>query len=395
MKRTGNLFEKLYDMNNLLLAEKMAIKPNTNKKQLIYYKEHKEELLLKLQSDIKNKILKLKGYKERKIYEHKWRTISVSPLYPDKIFQNALLNVLKPVLLKDFISKIYSCIKGRGILKAHRDLCKYLKNKEKTKYCLSIDIVKFYPNINNELLKTKLRRKIKDESFLQVLDYYIDLSNGVVLGDSPSAYLANYFLSDFDHYIKEILKVKYYLRYCDNIIILGDDKKYLRKLLLFIIKYLRENYKLDIKNNYQIFPVNSRGIDFVGYRFFHTYVKIRKGIKIKFKRLLFRFYNHKISYSKFYKRIQAYLGWLKYCNSKHLFKCIEDKYNIHFSNFKGTKILIRYLKNLKIKVLDIIKYSKYYKICFTFNSKSYYICTQNKKLINYITQIKTPCYLYY
>lgn len=393
MKRVGYLFEKLYDMDNLLLSEKMSIKPNTNKRQLKRYQENRQELLNKLQSDIKNHTLQLNGYKEVKIYEHKWRTISISPLYPDKIFQNALLNIIKPILSKSFISKIYSCIEGRGILKAHKDLCKYLRNKQETKYCLSLDIVHFYENIDNEILKQKLRDKIKDEEFLRSLNNYIDLSKGVVLGSSPSAYLANFYLSDFDHFVKEVLKVKYYQRYCDNIIILSDNKDYLRSIFFTIRDYLKINVHLDVKSNYQIFPIDDRGIDFIGYRFYHTHIKIRNRIKYKFKRLISRFKINKIPIEDYSKRVQAYFGWLKYCNSKNLFKFIEDKYNVHFSNFKGVKVLIRQNKGLTIKVLDVLKYSKYYKICFIFNHRDYFIKSTNSNLFKYIITKKTPFYL--
>lgn len=257
-----------------------------------------------------------------------------------------------------------------------------------------MDIVHFYENIDNEILKYKLRDKIKDKEFLKSLYNYIDLSKGVVLGSSPSAYLANFYLSDFDHFVKEVLKVKYYQRYCDNIIILSNDKDYLRSIFFTIRDYLKINVHLDVKSNYQIFPVDDRGIDFIGYKFYYTHIKIRNRIKYKFKRLINRFKMNKVPIEDFNKRVQAYFGWLKYCNSKYLFKFIEDKYNVHFSNFKGTKVLIRQIKEITIKVLDVLKYSKYYKICFIFNHRDYFVKSSNSNLFNYIKANKTLFYLY-
>ena len=120
--------------------------------------------------------------------------------------------------------------KNRGIHKLVNNLKKALKyDPEGTKYCLKLDIKKFYPSINHDILKEILRYKIKDEELLQVLDGIIDSAEGVPIGNYLSQFFANLYLAYFDHWIKEVLKVIYYFRYCDDITILGANKEELHE----------------------------------------------------------------------------------------------------------------------------------------------------------------------
>jgi hypothetical protein len=111
-------------------------------------------------------------------------------------------------------------------------------------------------------------------------------AKGVPIGNYLSQFFANLYLTYFDHWVKEELKCKYYFRYADDIVILGNDKNYLRNVLVSIKLYLKQVLNLELKPNYQIFPVESRGIDFVGYKFCHTHVLLRKSIKMRMFRLI-------------------------------------------------------------------------------------------------------------
>jgi hypothetical protein len=187
-----------------------------------------------------------------------------------------------------------------------------LKDIPGTQYCLKLDITKFYPSVDHSVLKQLLRKKIKDTDLLWLLDGIIDSAEGLPIGNYLSQYFANFYLTYFDHWIKEEKKVKYYFRYADDMVILSDNKPYLHQLLCEIREYLQENLKLEVKDNYQVFPVEDRGIDFVGYVFFHTHVLLRKSIKQSFARMLAR--------NKNPQSIASYKGWAKHCNSKNLVK---------------------------------------------------------------------------
>jgi len=173
-----------------------------------------------------------------------------------------------------------------------------------------LDIKKFYPNIDHEILKQLLRKKIKDNDLLWLMDEIIDSADGLPIGNYLSQYLANYYLTFFDHWIKENKSVKYYFRYADDIVVLHSSKPYLHQLLFEIKIYLNENLKLIVKDNYQVFPVEARSIDFVGYRFYHTHTLLRKGIKKSFARMLRNRKNR--------SSVASYLGWAKHCNSINL-----------------------------------------------------------------------------
>lgn len=214
--------------------------------------------------------------------------------------------------MSTFISHTYSCIKGKGIHAAANELKIALKDVEGTTYCLKLDIKQFYPSINHDILKALLRRKFKDRDLLWLLDDIIDSSVGVPIGNYTSQTFANFYLSGFDHWLKETKGVKYYFRYADDMVILSNDKQYLHRLLADIREYLDVELKLTVKHNYQVFIVDVRGIDFLGYVFYHTHVMIRKSIKKNFARML--------KWRPRQESIAPYLGWLKHCNGKHLIK---------------------------------------------------------------------------
>jgi len=266
----------------------------------------------RLSSALINKEFRTSPYTVFKIYEPKEREIFRLPYYPDRIVHHAVMNILEPVFVAMFTADTYSCIKGRGIHGAAKAVRLALNDRSATQYCLKLDIKKFYPSVDHEVLKQLIRRKFKDADLLWLLDEIIDSAPGLPIGNYLSQYLANFYLTYFDHWIKEVLGVRYYFRYADDIVILHHDKTYLHGVLAEIRGYLDRELKLTVKDNHQVFPVKARGIDFVGYVFYHTHTMLRKTIKRRFARMLARRKNP--------ASIASYKGWLKHCNSRHLQK---------------------------------------------------------------------------
>jgi len=312
MKRIKDIFQNICTIENLLLADKKARKGKQFQAGVIKHDKMRDENILKLNEMLVNKTYKTSPYSVFKIYDPKEREIFRLPYFPDRILHHAIMNFLEPVFVSTFTSDTYSCIKNKGIHAALRAVRKSLLDVEGTQYCLKLDIRKFYPNIDHEILKTLLRRKIKDKDLLNLLDEIIDSAPGVPIGNYLSQYFANFYLAYFDHRIKENKKVKHYFRYADDIVILSHSKEHLRELFFEISAYLRENLKLEIKKNWQIFPVKARGIDFVGYKFYHTHILLRKRIKKRFAKMLKR--NYRTS------SVAAYKGWVVHCNGKNLMK---------------------------------------------------------------------------
>ena len=230
MKRLNNIYEKIISIENLMLADQKAQKGKSKQYGVVLHNKNQEENILKLHEILKNKTYKTSEYKVFKVFEPKERDVYQLPFYPDRICHHAVMNVLEPIFVAVFTADSYSCIKGRGIHKASTNLRKALQNKEETTYCLKLDIKKFYPNIDHDILKALLRRKFKDVDLLWLLDEIIDSAPGLPIGNYLSQYLANFYLTYFDHWVKEDLGVKYYFRYADDIVILHKDKEYLREL---------------------------------------------------------------------------------------------------------------------------------------------------------------------
>lgn len=312
MKRIGNLYHEIISLENLIIADGKAQKGKSKKYGVIRHNKNQEKNILDLHQMLKQKNYKTSAYDVFKVWEPKERDVYRLPYFPDRITHHAIMNVLEPIFVGVFTADSYSCIKGRGIHKASFNLRKALKNLEETKYCLKLDIRKFYPNIDHEILKTLLRRKIKDADLLWLLDEIIESAPGLPIGNYLSQYFANFYLTYFDHWIKEQKQIKNYFRYADDIVILAGNKDDLHLIFNEIQHYMKDNLKLEIKGNYQIFPVESRGIDFVGYVHFHTHVLLRKSIKKRFAKMLKR--NH------IRESVASYTGWTKHCDSKNLLK---------------------------------------------------------------------------
>lgn len=312
MKRMGNLFDKIISVENLNEADQKAQKGKSKQYGVQIHNKNRDANILKLNQQLKNKTYKTSEYEIFKVYEPKEREVYRLPYFPDRIMHHAIMNILEPIFVSTFTADTYSCIKKRGIHQLLNKLRFSLRNQDETSYCLKLDIIKFYPNVDHEILKTLLRKKFKDNDLLWLLDEIIDSADGLPIGNYLSQYFANFYLTYFDHWVKENLKVKHYFRYADDIVILHGDKNYLHFILHNIKRYLQKELALKVKDNYQVFPIGSRGIDFVGYVFFHTHILLRKRIKQNFARKLKKNPNTESKAS--------YLGWLKHCNAKHLTK---------------------------------------------------------------------------
>lgn len=299
-------------MKNLLLADCIARKGKLWQYGVKLHDKNSNANIQSLHEMLKNKTYKTSEYVKFKIIEKKERTIYCLPYFPDRIAHHAIMNIIKPIFVSTFTQDTYSCIEGRGIHAADKAIKESLKDIENTKYCLKIDIKKFYPSIDHDILKSLLRKKFKDTCLLELLYEIIDSAPGVPIGNYLSQYLANFYLCYFDHYIKQEKKVKNYFRYADDIMIMARTKEELHILLADMRTYLSDKLKLTIKDNYQIFPVDARGIDMIGYVYFHGYTRMRKSIKKDFARML--------TYRKNKESIASYCGWAKHADSTNLLK---------------------------------------------------------------------------
>ncbi|MGL6100371.1 MAG: RNA-directed DNA polymerase [Fusobacteriaceae bacterium] len=282
-----------------------------------------EDYLKNLEFLLKNEIYYVtrNDYKKETIIDRgKEREILKLPYYPHRIVQWALMNVLEDIMIKNLIYDTYASIKGRGIHVAVRRFRNSLKDKETTKYCLKMDVKKFYPNIDNAILYSLLKKKFKDLQLLRLLKIIIFSTGGKgqPIGSLWSQFAGNFYLSELDHWLKEEKRIKHYFRYCDDMVILHNDKEFLHELRVEIERFLEEKLKVKLKENWQVFPVDVRGVDFLGYRFFRDYILLRKRTVKNFKKKIKKIKNKEtLSYSDVCS-LNSYRGWMKYCNSFRL-----------------------------------------------------------------------------
>lgn len=318
MKRIGNVYEKICDADNILLAHNNAKKGKMHYSEVKYVENNLCECINYIQKILKEKkyVLTAEDYSFQLINDKgKERELYKLPYYPHRIIQWAIVNVVLNVFMKHYIVDTYASIQGRGI---HKIVCKIKKTLvnhiDETQYCLKIDIKKFYTNINNNILMEKLKNKFKDKDFLDLMNVIIFSrgDKGQPIGSLLSQYLGNFYLSSFDHYCKEELRLKYYYRYMDDIVILHTSKEYLHNLKKFFDWILDNYFDLKIKENWQVFPVDSRGIDYVGYRIFRDKIILRKRI--------YKNARHSFSRKILHKSHASYYGWCKHANVKMFMK---------------------------------------------------------------------------
>lgn len=327
MKRIGNLFEKIISYDNLVLADSKARLGKTKRYGVKKFDRDPHTNLVRLQKALIEDtyrtseycvytIIADRGNKEREIYR--------LPYYPDRIVHHAIMNIIEPYLVSRFTADTFNCLKDRGIHYGVKRLKRDLKkDKPNTEYCLKLDIKKFFPSVDQDILYLQFERIFKDRKLLRLLHHVIySTPKGLPIGNYISQFAANLNLTWFDRWVKQVLKIKYYYRYCDDIVILHSDKNYLKYCFQEIEKYLADNLKLKVKNNWQIFPVDKRGIDFIGYVFRHDCTLLRKDIKKRFiKKLKYKSKNRKLA------AVAAYWGWCKYGNCYNLWYRFTKSYN--------------------------------------------------------------------
>jgi RNA-directed DNA polymerase len=308
MKTYKGLFNKIADKENLWRAYHNAMKGKKHYFEIRQAMKNPEQLIESLHQSLISGTFKNSKYKVFKRQSGgKTRVIHKLPFFPDRVLHHAICQVMEPIWMRTFIDQTYSTIPGRGVHLAVKHIKKALLNQAQTRYCLKIDINKFYPSVNHDALIQIVTKNIKDDRLNNLMEEIIRSAPGVPIGNLVSQWFGNIYLSLFDRWVKEELRCKNYYRYCDDMIFLSDKKEILWEYLEKAKAYLRENLKLEIKSNYQVFPVADRGIDFLGYRFFPGYTLIRKSILTAMKR---KRDND--------KSMASYFGWITHADSYRL-----------------------------------------------------------------------------
>ncbi len=284
MKRYGDLFKHIVDINNIRLAHANARKGKTHYREVVLVDSDVDKYCLMIQAMLMFKTYRVSPYKTfKKVDKGKQRELFKLPYFPDRIIQHAIMQVVEPIWKRTLIADTYQAIKGRGTFKCLRKIEKAVDAGNH--YCLQIDIKKFYPSIGNDILKAKVREKIKCKDTLYLLDEIITSCDGVPIGNYISQYFGNIMLSKLDHSMKEGRKARHYFRYCDDIVILSNSKSDLHLHKFYLAGELNK-LGLSVKQNHQVFKITkTRGVDFLGVVTYTDKVRLRKSIVASLKRL--------------------------------------------------------------------------------------------------------------
>lgn len=324
MKRLNGLFERIISLTNLRLAAKKA-RQGKSYYAIKKFDRNADEHLRRLHNDLKNGTFHTSPYTIFKVFEPKERDIYRLPFYPDRLVHHAIMNILEPVWTKVFTYNTHSCIKERGITGCAEQVERIIRFYDESPclYCLKIDIRKYYPSIDHGVMKSIIRRKIKDKRLLDLLDGIIESTNGLAIGNYLSQFLANLYLAYFMHYVNETLKVKA-VEYADDIVFFAPTKDILHDTLVKVKEYAETRLKVEIKGNHQIFPISrsrydkrGRGLDYCGFVFYRDCKMIRKRIKQRMCRAV-----AKIGGTATKQDIAGWYGWLVHSDSRHLAKKI-------------------------------------------------------------------------
>jgi len=276
-------------------------------------------LLEKLRQSLIDKTFHTGAYKIKKVYEPKERTISVLPFYPDRIVQHALLQVLIPIWEPLMISDSYACRVGKGQHKASAKAMEYIR---KNPYCLQCDVSKFYPTIDHDILKSIIRRKIKDKDVLWLLGDIIDSTDsGVPIGNYTSQWFGNLYLNEVDQRVTQVHKIQQYIRYCDDFVVFAKSKEELHGVLADIDDFIRNNLHQKLSKG-NVFH-SAHGLDFLGYRHFPNgkilvRKKTAKRIRQRIKMIPWQYKHGVITAEQAVSKVASAKSWLKHAKTYHL-----------------------------------------------------------------------------
>lgn len=311
----------LYDVanyGNLLVAHANAKRLKSKYYGVKRCENNKEKYLHKLETYLLDGTYHTSEYHHKIIIDSgKERMISKLPYYPDRIVHWAIINQLEELFIQSFSPNSHAAIPNRGIHSALSQTRALLRNPENA-YCLKIDIKKYFQNVNHEILKEKLSQFSGDDGLTKLLFENVDsFPEGIPIGNYTSQYFANIYLTSFDYFIGATGHS--HVRYMDDVIIFGKSSEELHQLYPVLKRYLNEILDVDIKSNWQVFPVHSRGIDFVGYRSYPNRVLLRKSTFLRMRKRLSKvaktlstgvLTNHDRSV------IASYAGWVHFCTPK-------------------------------------------------------------------------------
>ncbi len=322
----NNLWDRFIDFENIYHAFLQAKKGKRYRWEALQFSKDFEVEIITLINELIWKMYEPRPYRQFTVYEPKKRIIS-APAFRDRIVHHALVQVIGTLFENRFITDTYACITGRGthaVAMKAKEYARSARRKWGGYYILKCDVARYFPSVDHTILRKTIARTIADKKLLQVIDKIIQShespeqdGKGIPIGALTSQLFANVYLDPLDHFIKEQCRIKYYVRYMDDFVILHNDKAFLFEILCKIENYVRDNLKLSLNPKTAIFP-GKHGIDFCGYRIWPTHTKPRKTTvkraKKRFKMLTKEYRENSSILDHAAQSIKSFLGYMKHCS---------------------------------------------------------------------------------
>ena len=319
-KKIKNCFYKELTFEKMLAAHKRARKNKAFKKEVILFEMNLENNIVNLINNIKSGKYRLGEYHTFKIYEPKERTIKALPYVDRVVHQWYVEEFVKPYIVPKFIDTSFACLTDKGTHKAVEQIQKYMRIYKRNNgdfWILKCDIRKYFYSINPQILYKILQKHIADKKLLEFSKLLIFDARGqfgevgIPIGNYTSQFYANIYLNELDHFVKRVLKVKYYVRYMDDFILLLPTKKICIEMKIKIEQFLEKTLKLSLNNKSRYYPYKM-GVNFCGYRIFTTHrllrVSSKKKIKANVKRWNKQFEKNKLDPNY---TLQSLASWMR------------------------------------------------------------------------------------
>ena len=317
----------IISIENLLLAWRGFLNGKHHRKDIQEFERNLMRNIIDLHNDLTAKTYSHSVYKPFNISDPKPRKIHKSSVR-DRLLHHAIYRQLYPFFDRTFISDSFSCRLNKGSHKALNRFRKFgyqvSKNNTRTCWVLKCDVRKFFENIDYNILLSILREYIPDINIIWLLERVIlsfssASGRGLPLGNLTSQLFVNIYMNEFDQFVKHKLKVKYYIRYADDFVILHNDKSLLEELLPKVGDFLFDRLKLEIHPDKVFIKTLASGVDFLGWVHFLDYRVLRTTTK----RRMFR----RIKENSKPETLDSYIGLLKHGNTCKLKKVIVSMYN--------------------------------------------------------------------
>lgn len=350
-KTIKNSFYSKLTFENLLAAHTRASINKTNRAELLKFNIDLETNLHSILKELKNGTYKLGKYRVFTIYEPKERVIKCLP-YRDRIVQQwYIYEFIKPYIIPRLINNTCACIDCRGTHYAVRLTQKYMramKRKYNNYYILKLDIKKYFYSIDKDILYNIMSEYITDKLLLDLTYKFIydnEEKVGIPIGNYTSQYFANIYLDRLDKYIKENLKVKYYVRYMDDFVLFIKNKKECIHLKKEISNFLNKVLHLELNEKSRYYP-NKMGVNFCGYRIYETHILLRNRSKSKIKKNI-KSWNqlyklNQLDVKKMELSLNSWLGHAKHANTYN----ITNKYKNKIFYYQKDNLMV---KNASVK----------------------------------------------